>query len=216
MMRSVSWVKVAAFTLLFVPFSVLGAELGRIDLTGGGRVSDPGVDRVTGPISTSRSGVELNLLWTSSRWKVEDEKFDGDSWGPELGFFFGVSEYLDLRFMGAYWEAKDESFKVKVGRVGLGGKFWVPTGGRVVPSVSLLFNYYLLKAEHPGIDLDVDDHFGVSLKLGLDYLLSEFWTLGFGVNFNTLLGKTDIKIDGEKEDLSLNSIGFGIGIGYLF
>lgn len=216
MKKSICIIGGLCVVLLAVSYS-LGAELGRISIKEGVAEGDITVERDYAKIiRASRTGLELNLDWSRSKWKIGDEDFEGDAWGPEIGLFYGINEYIDCRISGAYWKSDDKGSDLKVGRIGIGSKIWIPTGTRFAPSLGVLLGYYIIDADWDGHKVDTDDRFGISLRGGIDYIITEFWSLGLGFKYDTLFGSSNVKIDGRDDDFKFSSLGFIVSTSIFF
>ena len=214
--------------LLLIPAINYGAELGRTKLSGGtpgsalGRVSadDIPTESVSVKGTPGRAGIQLDLTWNKMKWEIGDADFKDDKFSPEISIFYMLGEFIDLRIAGRYWQMDEnvdgEDAEANIFRFGVGSKAWLPLNSRFTPYISCLLGYYFINVDYGSHSVDVDDNMGITIEGGISYLINEYWSLQLNMNFDSLLGEGDIKIDGIKNDFKFHSYGFGLGTIFFF
>jgi len=213
-------VRIAASVLVLVWSISLAsaAELGRRPLNqdaGSGRMGHPqATETYQYVMAEGVVGVEVNLLWDAADFDVGPVSADDKVWSPEVGLFYGVSDRCDIRLCVKMMSLNDEGTDLDALRIGIGTKLWATTGSDFIPYLGVLVNYYDLDSDAAR---GVDGTFGLSGEAGVGYLMTDAFLVRVGISGETFFGDADATdTDGDPIDVSLSSIGFGIGVTYLF
>ena len=170
----------------------------------------------SGPKLATRPGVDLGLDWNAMHWKASDGHND-QAWSPQLGLTFGATDMFDLRLSGRYTALKDGESDLQAFRIGVGTRAWIPVGHDFAPYAGAALNYYILDGKENGTYFrNVRGGVGLSAEAGIAYLINEFFSVRLGLQAETTIisGKADVGQD--STDLSLQGVGFGVGLNLVF
>ena len=187
---------------------VEAAELGRRNV-GSGDV----VQGYRGASVEMGVGLDVNLNWNAVDFDIGGGSFDDKAWAPQASIFLGVSEIFDLRATAKYFSAEDDDGAIDVVRLGVGSRALFPMGTDFYPFAAVHLNYYIFSVEGASNE---EGMLGLSADLGVAYMISEAAVLQTSVQVASSLMDGEADIAGEVEDVSLSSIGLGVGFSVLF
>ncbi len=170
---------------------------------------------------------------------LHDPYIDGGNWdrGVMLGFSFSfdISLFpgLDVGpYFGGLFPADTYPLEWSEGDgkvfwtdlvIGARFKYSVPTGGPLRPWLSVAPGYGILsataKADYSGItystEYDNTGGFGLDAGIGVDYRISEVFSVGFGVDFHMNTADTvEYEFGGETVEWELEESPVGLGFGF--
>ena len=193
-------------------FSLSAAELGRrpVRMTPPRGGSQPEIVTAYGKIlSEGATGLELDLAWNTVDWDVGSTSYDDNVWTPQISFYYGVSDSMDVRLSAKILSLKDEASDMDAIRVGIGIRGWLSAETDITPYIGLLVNYYSLDSDSIG---DMEGTFGLSGEAGIAYLASDTLLIRAGIHGETFLDDAEGNVNGSDMDVSLTAVGVSIGI----
>lgn len=209
-MRSCRVLHLAPAVALVCVCSSQAAELGRQQVGPGSGVTVEKAYR--GSLTEAAPGVEACLNWSALKWDVGKSSNNDKIWSPEFALFYGISDTLDLRLVGRFYEATDQE-NLSTARIGVGSRAWFHTSSDWLPYAGLLINYYT-------IDIDgaknEEGAFGLSCEIGAAYMMSENIALRLGLQAEATVMDGSARVNDGAEDVSIQGVGLSLGAEFVF
>ncbi len=197
-----------------------GAELGRRE------ISTPPETEFSALAYAGRGGLEIDLSWDGARWKIKGpeslaenaptktENYSAGGWNIGAAAFYCLDEIWDIRAAIKLYNLENDDGETSLVRLGAGTRCRLNTGTNFEPYLSAIVGYYLsIDAEEDERSVgSIDGDFGLGLKAGVAYLLSDNLDLRLGLHYEGLLGVSDAEVNGRDGEYGFHSFGFGLGL----
>lgn len=224
--------------LIAVVVSTHAQELGRGSLTvEGGRRA--GLGRAALPPAQSNGfrfggthGFELGLGLASVDWDIGPASGSQAVFAPQATWFYKTTDNVDLNISALFVSAEDEDEpfgdnEADLTRIGVGVRYWIDRGSRLVPYVGIGLGYYLtdcstvrtLDSQGQIVDADVgdvDDVPGVFLEGGAAYEIADNFYITGEIAYDLLLGDAEVSINGSDEDFDISALSLNLGVAWMF
>lgn len=154
----------------------------------------------------------------------------GDAFVPEIDFSYFISDNIALELIAAVTTHSVEAEGTPLGDVDLGEVGLVPPTltlqyhfrpeERLSPYVGAGLNYtfFFVDDEGDATEIEYDNRFGFALQAGVDYAISEHWSLNADVKRIFVDTDAEIRAGGTniEADVDVDPWIIGIGVGYRF
>ncbi len=208
-MRGSSVSAAIVVSALLGPLFASAAEMGRVPVSSGSAST-----RETQYGQAVGMGVEAAVEWNSAGTKIGSRNGTDQAICPALALFYNVSEALDLRLTTRWMSVRDED-TLETFRFGVGARYRFPVNSDFAPYVGAGLNYYALSLKDGSNE---EGMLGVSGEAGVIWLVNEYVTIRLGAQAETSLMDGEAQREGDTgtKDVSLQAVGIGLGMAFVF
>lgn len=197
---------------LMFPLAVPAAEMGRREA-----VEIPTARDYTKFWADPYPALEAGGDFLFVDWKVGSQSLDDNALAPVLALMYRATKWLDLRAAMSFYSVKDrveESlYDLDVFQFGLGARYWLLADSEFSPVAGVSLQYLHLDSDT--VD-GLDGTLAASGEAGLVYQGIDKVQVYVGLTFGKTLKDSEGDYDGGKQDVSLDQVGVGFRVHFLF
>lgn len=174
-------------------------------------------------IPETRFAIEGRLEFNSYSWDLGDDSFRHLAVAPQIVGSHSITDQIELRLGLMVAHLSDDDIDTGDGimmdpsltlvRPGIGARFWGNRQTLFPFYADIQINYFLLSGDDVSIQ---SSPASLSGGAGICYAFEEGIELLVGLTLETSFKDGKTRFNGVDRDLSLHSIGFGLGLRYMF
>jgi len=204
------------WVLMMIPLSLYGAEMGYHEVqpaVSARQSAGASVNAYADDFMSGNVGLGLNINWNALSWKIGNQSYNDRAWASQASLIYGMNEIFDIRASAKYFSGQDAKSDLNALRLGIGTRAWFHTGADFIPFAGASLNYYVFDVNEGS---SPEGMFGLSAEAGVAYIMSEWVAIEAWLHGETALNSGSVSVSGKTEDVSLQSLGMGLGVTILF